>query len=67
MVKILKAAGIRFAHIGQGGMCCGDPARRLGDEILFRKLARTNIARFNQYQVKKIVTLCPPLPEYAEK
>jgi Fe-S oxidoreductase len=59
MVKILKAAGIRFAILGKEEVCCGDPARRLGDEILFRKLARANIDRLNQYQVKKIVTLCP--------
>ena len=59
MVKILKAAGIRFAILGKEELCCGDPARRLGDEILFRKLARTNIERLERYQVKKIVTLCP--------
>jgi Fe-S oxidoreductase len=59
MVKILKAAGFRFAILGKEEVCCGDPARRLGDEILFRKLARANIDRLNHYQVKKIVTLCP--------
>jgi Fe-S oxidoreductase/nitrate reductase gamma subunit len=59
MVKILKAAGVRFAILGKEEVCCGDPARRLGDEILFRKLARANIDRLNHYQVKKIVTLCP--------
>lgn len=59
MVKILKAAGIGFAILGNEEVCCGDPARRLGDEVLFQKLARTTIDRFNAYQVKKIVTLCP--------
>ena len=59
MVKILKAAGIRFAILGKEELCCGDPARRLGDEILFQKLARANIDHFNRHQVKKIVTLCP--------
>ncbi len=59
MVKILNAAGIRFAILGKEEVCCGDPARRLGDEILFQKLARANIDRFNRYQVKKIVTMCP--------
>ena len=59
MVKILKAAGIRFAILGKEELCCGDPARRLGDEILFRKLARANIDRFKQYQVKKMVVMCP--------
>jgi len=59
MVKILKAAGIRFAILGKEELCCGDPARRLGDEILFQKLARVNIDHFNRHQVKKIVTMCP--------
>ena len=59
MVKILKAAGIRFAILGKEELCCGDPARRLGDEILFQKLARANIDHFNRHQVKKIVTMCP--------
>jgi Fe-S oxidoreductase/nitrate reductase gamma subunit len=59
MVKILKAAGIRFAILGKEELCCGDPARRLGDEMLFQKLARANIDQFNRYQVKKIVTMCP--------
>ena len=59
MVKILNAAGIRFAILGKEELCCGDPARRLGDEILFRKLARANIDHFTRYQMKKIVTMCP--------
>jgi Fe-S oxidoreductase/nitrate reductase gamma subunit len=59
MVKILKAAGVKFAILGKEELCCGDPARRLGDEILFRKLAQANIEHISQYQVKKVVTLCP--------
>ncbi len=59
MVKILKAAGIGFAILGTEEWCCGDPARRLGDENLFRKLAQANIERFRQYHVEKIVTMCP--------
>jgi Fe-S oxidoreductase len=59
MAKILNAAGIRFAILGKEEVCCGDPARRLGDEILFQKLAQANIDRFNRYQVQKIVTMCP--------
>jgi Fe-S oxidoreductase len=59
MVKILKRAGIDFAILGKEEACCGDPARRLGDEHLFRKLARANIERFERYGVERIVTLCP--------
>jgi Fe-S oxidoreductase/nitrate reductase gamma subunit len=59
MVKILKAAGTPFGILGSGELCCGDPARRLGDEALFQNLAQKNIAQFKTHQVKKIVTLCP--------
>ncbi len=59
MVKILKAADVHFAILGTEESCCGDPARRLGDELLYRKLAQANIDRFNQHNVKKIVTMCP--------
>jgi Fe-S oxidoreductase len=59
MVKILKAAGISFGILGKGELCCGDPARRLGEESLFLDLARRNMQRFRENHVKQIVTLCP--------
>ncbi len=59
MVKILKAAGIDFAILGKEELCCGDPARRLGEESLFLDLAQKNIKRFKEHDVKQIVTLCP--------
>jgi Fe-S oxidoreductase/nitrate reductase gamma subunit len=59
MVCILKAAGVRFGILGKDELCCGDPARRLGEESLFLELARKNIHRLKKYHVKKIVTLCP--------
>jgi len=59
MVKILKSAEVRFGILGKEGRCCGDAARRLGDEELFLDLALKNIASFDKYNIKKIVTLCP--------
>jgi Fe-S oxidoreductase len=59
MVNILNAGAVDFAILGKQELCCGDPARRLGDERLFQELARKNIERLNHYQVQKIVTLCP--------
>jgi Fe-S oxidoreductase/nitrate reductase gamma subunit len=59
MVKILKAAGQEFAILGQDEICCGDPARRLGEETLFLELARKNLERFRDYRVRKVVALCP--------
>jgi Fe-S oxidoreductase len=59
MARILKAAGIRFGILGKEEVCCGDPARRLGEETLFQSLAKKNMDAFARYGVKKIVTLCP--------
>ncbi|HEX9971383.1 MAG TPA: heterodisulfide reductase-related iron-sulfur binding cluster, partial [bacterium] len=58
-VKILNAAGIKFGILGSEEKCCGDSARRIGEEYLFQTLAQENIATFQQHNVKKIVTTCP--------
>ena len=59
MVTILKRAGLDFAILGTEEKCCGDSARRLGQEYLFQTLAAENAGLFLQYQVKKILTFCP--------
>jgi len=59
MGKILKAAGVSFAILGHEETCCGEPARRLGNEYLFQMQAAKNIEFFKNYDVKKIVTTCP--------
>jgi Fe-S oxidoreductase len=59
LVKLLQAAGIRFAILGNDEKCCGDSARKLGNEYLFYSLAMENIEVMNGYGVKKIITQCP--------
>jgi Fe-S oxidoreductase len=59
MAKIMKAAGVNFGILGDEEACCGDPARRLGDEYLFQTICQQNIEILNGYGVKKIVTSCP--------
>jgi Fe-S oxidoreductase len=59
MVKILKKANIDFAVLGTEEKCCGDSARRLGQEYLFQTLAAENAGLFLQYKVKRILTFCP--------
>lgn len=59
MVKILQAAGVNFAILGAEEGCCGDSARRIGNEYLFSMMAMQNIEVFKQYNVKKILTTCP--------
>jgi Fe-S oxidoreductase/nitrate reductase gamma subunit len=57
--KLLQKAGVKFAILGRDEKCCGDPARRMGNEFLFENLAKDNVELMNSYKVKKIVTACP--------
>lgn len=58
-VKLMKEAGISFAILGNEERNSGDTPRRMGNEFLFQQLCADNIATFQKYKVKKIVTTCP--------
>ncbi len=60
-VELIKKAGLQneYAYLGEEETCCGDPARRLGEESKFQDLALKNIELFKKYNVKNIVTICP--------
>jgi Fe-S oxidoreductase len=57
--RILQAANVRFAILGQEETCHGDPARRMGNEYLYQMLAKGVIETLDGYNVKTIVTFCP--------
>ncbi len=57
--RLMKGAGVNFGILGQEEFCCGDPARRMGNEYLFTMMATRNIETMNGYGIKKIVTTCP--------
>ncbi len=57
--RVLKAANVRFAILGQEEKCNGDPARRMGNEYLYQMLAKGNIETLERYGVETIVTNCP--------
>ena len=59
VAKILQAAEVKFAILGQEESCTGDPAKRAGNEFLFQMQAMQNIMVLNGYEIKKIVTACP--------
>jgi Fe-S oxidoreductase len=59
IVALLREAGVTFSILGSKEKCCGDPARRIGNEYLFQSLAQENIATLNGLGVKKIVAQCP--------
>lgn len=59
VVRILNAAGVKFAVLGTEESCTGDPAKRAGNEFLYQMQAMQNIAVLNGYEIKNIVTACP--------
>jgi Fe-S oxidoreductase/nitrate reductase gamma subunit len=60
LVSLLNRAGVNYATLGLEEMCCGESARRLGEEGLFQ-LGLVEMAKetFKSYNVKKVITQCP--------
>jgi Fe-S oxidoreductase len=56
--RLMKHLGTSFGVLKKE-RCTGDPARRLGNDLVFGQLAETNIESFRQAGVKKIVSICP--------
>lgn len=59
LAKLLQSAGVRFAILGPEEQCCGDPARRIGQEYLYHVLSLMAVETMNGYGVKRIMTSCP--------
>ncbi len=59
LARVLKAAGVDFAVLGDAEGCCGDPARRAGYEFQFQISAEENIEVLKNYGVKEVITSCP--------
>jgi Fe-S oxidoreductase/nitrate reductase gamma subunit len=58
VVKVLRAAGVSFAVLGEEESCTGEPVRRMGEEGRFQELAMKNVETFRKYRVKKVVVHC---------
>jgi Fe-S oxidoreductase len=59
MVKIFEAANIDYAVLGEEESCNCEWARRAGNEQLFQQATHSNIALFDRYDFKALVTHCP--------
>ncbi len=59
IVKLFQRAGVNFAILGPEERCTGDTPRRLGEDLLFQEMAQQNVQTLQQYQVRRIVTMCP--------
>ncbi|MBT1072991.1 heterodisulfide reductase-related iron-sulfur binding cluster [Pelotalea chapellei] len=58
-ITICAAAGVKVGILGKEEKCCGEPARKLGNEYLYQMMAAENIELIKGYGVKRIVTTCP--------
>jgi len=59
VARLMRLAGVNLGILGAEESCCGDPARRLGNEYLFQLQAQKNIRALQSYHVEKIFTACP--------
>lgn len=66
VAELLHAADVRFAILGKGETCTGDPARRMGNEFTFVQLATQNVQTLGttfQRRIDKkrraVVATCP--------
>ena len=59
IATLLHQAGVKFAVLGPGETCTGDPARRIGNEFVFSMLAQQNVETLNEAGARKVVASCP--------
>jgi Fe-S oxidoreductase len=58
LVDVLRHLGITFGVLKRE-KCNGDPARRLGNDLLFQQLAEANIEQLQAAKVTKLLSICP--------
>jgi Fe-S oxidoreductase len=56
--RIMRHLGTTFGVLKKE-KCTGDPARRLGNDLIFQTLAESGLATFATQKVVKIVAICP--------
>ena len=56
--RVMKHLGTTFGVL-QKEKCTGDPARRLGNDLVFQQLAESNLETLKQSKAQEIVSICP--------
>ena len=56
--RVMRHLGTSFGVLKKE-KCTGDPARRLGNDLVFGSLAEAGLKAFEQAKVQKIVAICP--------
>ncbi|HPD61612.1 MAG TPA: heterodisulfide reductase-related iron-sulfur binding cluster, partial [Thermodesulfobacteriota bacterium] len=57
--RVFTKAGLDFGILGNKESCCGDMAKRIGEEGLLEELIMKNYETFEEGGVKEVVTTCP--------
>jgi Fe-S oxidoreductase/nitrate reductase gamma subunit len=58
-VHLLQKADVKFGLLGLDETCCGETARRMGNEYLFQVFAEQNLEAMGKIKFNRIVTQCP--------
>ena len=56
--KVMEHLGTTYG-VMKKEKCTGDPARRLGNDLVFQQLAEQNLESLKQSKAAKIVSICP--------
>ncbi len=59
LCRLLTKCGIDFGVLGNDEKCCGDPARVMGQEMLFQQTAKEQVELLKQREFKVLLTGCP--------
>jgi len=59
LVKIFQKADLDFGILGKKESCCGNEIKRMGEQALFKKLAKDNTNLFKKFGIKRIITISP--------
>jgi Fe-S oxidoreductase/nitrate reductase gamma subunit len=59
LCRLMEKCGIDFGVLGGDEKCCGDPARVMGQEMLFQQAAKEQVELLKQRQFDVLLTGCP--------
>jgi len=57
-VQVMRHLGTSYGVLRKE-KCTGDPARRLGNDLVFQEMTESNLETMKKQKVKKIISICP--------
>ncbi|MCX6012694.1 MAG: (Fe-S)-binding protein [Chloroflexi bacterium] len=59
LIRLLDMAGVSYGILGEQEICCGESAKKAGNETVYRQLAEKNIEMFNTCGVRSVIAVSP--------